>query len=153
MPGGSIVYACGAVVVALVVVLLLLRYLARGSARRTIKSVERALQIFLAGVNRSDDELARGQMVPEQREALSPGRPASDFPEYIAHCEIVRGQFTRARSSDGRWSSLAKLLVRLDYQSGTSVEFLFLMLKRADAWQVDAWQEGGSYDLVDYTVE
>jgi Flp pilus assembly protein TadB len=144
-----IVYVFGAILL----VLAALYFRPRAVFRRTMRAIERALQRFLAAVNRSDHGAVLAEMVPAQRREVTPEQLARQFPEYIAHCEVLRAQITQARSSKGQYSRLAKLLVRLDYQSGSSVDYVFLLLRADGVWMVDTWTEGDVFDLLDYTVE
>jgi Flp pilus assembly protein TadB len=144
-----IVYVFGAIL--LVLTALYLR--PRSVFRRTMRAIERALQRFLAAVNRSDHGAALAQMIPAQRQETTPEQLVRQFPEYITHCEILRVQITQARSTKGQYSKLGKLLVRLDYQSGSSVDYVFLLVRADRVWMIDDWTKGDVFDLLDYTVE
>jgi hypothetical protein len=109
------------------------------------------LQAFLAAVNRSDHDDILARMLPAQRPAREPRRVAGEFPEYIAHCEILRLQITQVRSG-GPHRRLGKVLVRLEFHRGTSLDYVFLLADHDRVWKIDNWLQGDSFDLLDYTV-
>jgi hypothetical protein len=120
---------------------------------RALTAVESVIRAFFAGIERRDREAVVAQMLSESARQLSADSLAEDFRGPVDRVAIVNMQTTRQVSAQGPITAVGKVLVRVDYQQGSSADHVFLMAREDGIWKVDGWDEGEAFDMIDYNVE